>query len=52
MFDPCTDPALYASQVERECYAAVVARIAARQLGEAFAGLDLEEQPKTWLEAA
>ena len=40
MFDS-SDPAIYAAQVWRECYALAVAKIAARQLGEAF-----EEQPE------
>jgi hypothetical protein len=47
-----SDPALYASQVYREAYALAVAKIASRQLGEAFIDLYFEEQPEPMREAA
>lgn len=51
MFDPASDPTLYASQVYREAYARAVEKIAARQLGEAF--IDLEPlADHEWREAA
>ncbi len=34
------DIAIEMSRIERECYARVCAKIAARQLGEAWIGLD------------
>lgn len=49
MFD---DPAVYASQVYRDAYARAVAKIAARQLGEAFIDLDLDAEPFELREAA
>jgi hypothetical protein len=51
-FDVTADPAVYASEIYRECYRTVLAKIAARQLGEAFVDLHLEEQPLEFLEAA
>ena len=51
-FDVTADPAIWASEVERECFRIVVERIAARQEGLAFVDLHLEERPVEFLEAA
>ncbi len=41
-FDPASDPSLFASQVYREAYALAVAKIAARNQGEAWIDLEIE----------